>query len=91
MTYGFLKRRRRKLRALFEISLDIATERASAALNTVSIWPLSVIEGLELSPQNGAVVMSGIQKFDLREWMVPQILVPLVLGLIIAGAVIVRW
>jgi len=35
--------------------------------------------------------MSGIQKFDLREWMVPQILVPLVLGLIVAGAVVLRW
>jgi len=67
------------------------TERASAAFNTVRIWPLSVTESFELSPQNGAVVMSGIQKFDLREWLVPPILVPLFLGLIVAGAVIVRW
>jgi hypothetical protein len=35
--------------------------------------------------------MSGIQRFDLREWLVPPILVPLFLGLILAGAVIVRW
>jgi hypothetical protein len=35
--------------------------------------------------------MSGIQKFDLREWLVPPILVPLFLGLILAGAVVVRW
>jgi hypothetical protein len=28
----------------FEISLDIVTERASAALITVHIWPLSVRE-----------------------------------------------
>ena len=35
--------------------------------------------------------MSGIQKFDLREWLVPPILVPLFLGLIVAGSVIVRW
>jgi hypothetical protein len=55
------------------------------------IWPQSVTESLELSPQNGAVVMSGIQKFDFREWLVPPILVPLFLGLIVAGAVIVRW
>jgi hypothetical protein len=37
----------------FEISLDIVTERASAALNTVRIWPLSVTESFELSPQTG--------------------------------------
>jgi hypothetical protein len=35
--------------------------------------------------------MSDIRKFDLREWFVPPILVPLFLGLILAGAVIVRW
>jgi hypothetical protein len=35
--------------------------------------------------------MSDIRKFDLREWLVPPILVPLFLGLIVAGAVIVRW
>jgi hypothetical protein len=35
--------------------------------------------------------MSDIRKFDLREWLVPPILLPLVLGLIVAGAVIVRW
>jgi len=67
------------------------TERASAVLITVHIWPLSVTESLELPPQDGAVAMSGIQKFDLREWLVPPILVPLFLGLIVVGAVIVRW
>jgi hypothetical protein len=67
------------------------TERASAALITVHIWPLSVTESLELPPQDRAVAMSGIQRFDLREWLVPPILVPLFLGLILAGAVIVRW
>jgi hypothetical protein len=35
--------------------------------------------------------MSDAQKFDLREWLVPPILVPLFLGLMVAGAVIVRW
>ena len=75
----------------FEISLDIVTERASAGFITVHIWLLSVTESLELPPQNRAVAMSGIQKFDLREWLVPPILVPLFLGLIVAGSVIVRW
>jgi hypothetical protein len=35
--------------------------------------------------------MSDIKKFDLREWLVPPILLPLVIGLIVAGAVVIRW
>jgi hypothetical protein len=35
--------------------------------------------------------MSNIQKFNLREWLVPPILLPIFLGLLIAGAVIIRW
>ena len=35
--------------------------------------------------------MADTQKFALREWLVPPILVPLFLGLLIAGAVVVRW
>jgi hypothetical protein len=32
----------------------------------------------------------SIQKFNFREWLVPPILVPTFLGLLIAGAVIIR-
>jgi hypothetical protein len=35
--------------------------------------------------------MSTIQKFKLSEWFVPPIMVPVFLGLVIAGAVIIRW
>ena len=35
--------------------------------------------------------MSSIQKFDLREWLVPPILLPLLFGLVIAGAVVIQW
>jgi hypothetical protein len=35
--------------------------------------------------------MSNIQKFDLRAWLVPPILLPLLFGLVVAGAVIVQW
>jgi hypothetical protein len=35
--------------------------------------------------------MSTIKKFKLREWFVPPILVPVFLGLVIAGSVIIRW
>jgi hypothetical protein len=39
---------------------------------------------------DGAVSMS-IQDFNLREWLAPPILVTAFLGLLIAGAVIIRW
>jgi hypothetical protein len=35
--------------------------------------------------------MSRIQKFDLREWLVGPLLVSIALGLMIAGAIMVRW
>jgi hypothetical protein len=35
--------------------------------------------------------MSDIQKFNLREWLVPPILLPIFLGLLVAGAVIIQW
>ncbi len=35
--------------------------------------------------------MSNIHKFDLRDWLVPPILLPLLFGLVVAGASIVQW
>jgi hypothetical protein len=35
--------------------------------------------------------MSNTQKFNLREWLVPPILLPIFLGLLIAGAVVIQW
>lgn len=35
--------------------------------------------------------MPSIQKFDLRERLVPPILLPLILGLVVAGAIVIRW
>jgi hypothetical protein len=73
-----------------EIYLDIVAERVSAAAHHVQ--PLASIgdREFELLPKKEAVSMS-IQKFNLREWLVPPILVPAFLGLLIAGAVIIRW
>jgi hypothetical protein len=34
--------------------------------------------------------MSGTQKFDLREWLVPPVLLPVFLALLIAAAAIVQ-
>jgi hypothetical protein len=35
--------------------------------------------------------MPDHQKFMLREWLVPPILLPIFFGLLIAAAVIVHW
>jgi hypothetical protein len=35
--------------------------------------------------------VSIIQSFKLSEWLVPPTMVPVFLGLLIAGAVIVQW
>ena len=35
--------------------------------------------------------MSGLQKFDLREWLVPPVLLPIFLALLLAAAVMIRW
>ena len=67
------------------------TERASGESITVHIWLLPVTESSGLPPKGTAVRMSNSQKFDLRGWLVPPILVPLFFGLLIAGSVIIRW
>lgn len=66
-------------------------ERASGDSITLDIWLIPVTESFGLPPQGKAVSMSEILKFDLREWLVPPVLVPLFLGLLVAGAVIFRW
>jgi hypothetical protein len=35
--------------------------------------------------------MFTIQEFKLHEWLVPPIMVPVLLGLLIAGVVIIQW
>ena len=57
---------------------------------TVHAWHLPVTESLR-SRHTEAVDMSNIQKFDLREWLVPPILLPVIFGLVLAGAVIFQW
>jgi hypothetical protein len=82
-------RRRRGAPRSLANSLDIVTKRDSGGLITVRARHLPVTESLR-SRHNKAVSMSNIQKFDLREWFVPPVLVPLFFGLIIAGAVIIQ-
>jgi hypothetical protein len=74
----------------FAISLDITMQRESPAGITDHAWQLSVTESRG-SRHKKAVSMSDLRKFDLREWLVGPILVSLSLGLMIVGAVMVRW
>ena len=35
--------------------------------------------------------MSQLKKFELREWLVPPVLLPIFLALLMAAAVVIRW
>ena len=52
---------------------------------------LSVTESLMLPPQPKAVNMSNIDKFSIREWLVPPILLPIFLVLLVAAATFIQW
>jgi hypothetical protein len=52
---------------------------------------LSVTESVALPPQLTGGHLSNPAKFDLREWLVPPVLLPIFLGLLIAAAIILRW
>ena len=53
--------------------------------------PLSVTESIALPPRPQAVDMSSINKFSIREWLVPPILLPIFFVLLVASAMIIRW
>jgi hypothetical protein len=44
-----------------------------------------------LPPQPKAVNMSNIDKFSIREWLVPPILLPIFLVLLVAAATFIQW
>jgi hypothetical protein len=35
--------------------------------------------------------MSNINKFSVREWLVPPVLLPIVFVLLVAAAILVQW
>ena len=53
--------------------------------------PLSVTESIVLPPRLKAVNMSNIDKFSMREWLVPPILLPIFFALLVAAAVLIQW
>ena len=52
---------------------------------------LPVTESIVLPPQPKAVNMSNIDKFSIREWLVPPILLPIFLALLVAAAMFILW
>ena len=53
--------------------------------------PLSVTESFALPPRPKAVNMSNINKFSIREWLVPPILLPIFFVLLVAAAMLIQW
>jgi len=51
---------------------------------------LSVTESVALPPQLTGGHLSDPAKFDLREWLVPSVLLPIFFGLLIAAVVVLR-
>ena len=58
---------------------------------TASPWLLSVTESVVLPPHSKSGHMSDTHKFNLREWLVPPVLLPVFFALLIVAAVIIRW
>ena len=52
---------------------------------------LSVTESAALPPQPKGGYMQKFPAFDLREWLVPPVLMPVFLVLLVAAAMIIQW
>lgn len=58
---------------------------------TARPWLISVTESIVLPPRPWAVKMSNIDKFGIREWLVPSILLPVFLVMLVAAAMLIQW
>jgi hypothetical protein len=52
---------------------------------------LSVTESAALPPQPKGGYMQKFPAFDLREWLVPPVLMPVFLVLLVAAGMVVQW
>ena len=52
---------------------------------------LSVTESVALPPQPKGGYMPKILAFDIREWLVPPVLMPVFLVLLVAAAMVIQW
>ena len=54
-------------------------------------WLLSVTESFALPPKPKGGHMPKFPAFNLREWLVPPVLMPIFLVLLVAAAMIAQW
>jgi hypothetical protein len=52
---------------------------------------LSVTESFPLPPEHKGGHMPNFSGFNLREWLVPPVLMPIFLVLLVAAAMIAQW
>jgi hypothetical protein len=52
---------------------------------------LSVTESIALPPQPKGGYMPKFPAFNLRDWLVPPVLMPIFLVLLVAAAMVIQW
>ena len=52
---------------------------------------LSVTESVALPPKPKGGHMPNFSVFNLREWLVPPVLMPIFLVLLVAAAMVIQW
>jgi hypothetical protein len=57
---------------------------------TARPWLVSVTESMCSRLNQAGGPMPDTPKFDFREWLVPPVLLPILLGLLIAAAVVIQ-
>ena len=76
-----------------QIAILLAIRQKSHYILDITARPglLSVTESVALPPQPKGGHMSKIPKFNLREWLVPPVLMPIFLVLLVAAAMVIQW
>jgi len=73
------------------ILLAIRRMIAVWSISSRAPWLLSVTESLALPPEHKGGHMSKTPTFNLREWLVPPVLMPIFLVLLVAAAMVIQW
>jgi len=76
-----------------QTAIPLAIRQAIAIWSVSSRAPglLSVTESFALPPKPKGGHMPNFRGFDLREWLVPPVLMPIFLVLLVAAAMVVQW
>ena len=83
----------RLVRSCAETNYDFLAIRQTITIWSISSrapWLLSVTESFALPPKPKGGHMPN-SRFDLREWLVPPVLMPIFLVLLVAAAMVIQW